>query len=209
MHPLKERFRMKRSYLVAILPLFVVLAACDSSPSTPFDTEAPSPLSMTKHDAHGPHAVSARTSHAADLKELADIRRSTAMYQQVERALADGFIPLGECVASPWGGMGRHYGNPSRVEDPSIDPTMPEILLYEPMENGRERLVGVEYLVPAAAWYAQGHNSPPSVAGQSFDPPNPNHPDELVAVSYTLHVWVWRDNPDGMFTPFNPKVGCS
>jgi hypothetical protein len=23
---------------------------------------------------------------------------------------------------------------------------------------------------------------------------------------WTLHVWVWKENPDGIFAPFNPKV---
>jgi hypothetical protein len=25
---------------------------------------------------------------------------------------------------------------------------------------------------------------------------------------YDLHVWLWKDNPEGMFTPTNPAVTC-
>jgi hypothetical protein len=25
---------------------------------------------------------------------------------------------------------------------------------------------------------------------------------------YQLHVWVWKNNPNGMYFPFNPKVRC-
>jgi len=25
---------------------------------------------------------------------------------------------------------------------------------------------------------------------------------------YQLHVWVWKNNPNGMYFPFNPKVQC-
>jgi hypothetical protein len=46
-------------------------------------------------------------------------------------------------------------------------------------------LVGVEFAINAAAWCQA---DPPVVAGQPFDPPNPNHPSPLVQTSYTLHV---------------------
>jgi hypothetical protein len=26
---------------------------------------------------------------------------------------------------------------------------------------------------------------------------------------YQLHVWVWKNNPNGMYTPFNPNVSCN
>jgi hypothetical protein len=25
---------------------------------------------------------------------------------------------------------------------------------------------------------------------------------------YTLHVWAWKDNPNGTFTNWNPNVSC-
>lgn len=26
---------------------------------------------------------------------------------------------------------------------------------------------------------------------------------------YDRHVWIYRDNPNGVFAPFNPKVTCA
>lgn len=136
------------------------------------------------------------------------MREATADYQDLQAALADGFVPLSDCVASPAGGMGVHYGHPPRLEDAIIDPALPEVLLYEPTSDGGARLVGVEFMVHGDAWSAAGHADPPAVAGQTFDPPNPQHPDEHIRPFHTLHVWAWAENPNGMFVPFNPSVTC-
>jgi hypothetical protein len=44
-------------------------------------------------------------------------------------------------------------------------------------------------------------NPPPSLFGYEF------HPHSFLPV-HILHVWVWKDNPSGMFEDFNPKVGA-
>lgn len=135
------------------------------------------------------------------------MRAGTEAYQDVQAAADDGFVPMSACVASPDGGMGVHYGHPARIEDAVIDPSLPEILLYEPTADGM-RLVGVEFMVHQDAWAGAGHTSPPSVAGRTFDPPNPNHPDEHLRPFHTLHAWVWAENSIDMFAPFNPAVRC-
>ncbi len=140
-------------------------------------------------------------------RDLAIIAQATEIYQQHSRAVADGFIPLSGCVASPAGAMGIHYGHPDRIGNGIIDPALPEILLYEPTGDGF-RLVGVEFMVHGGAWYGAGNGAPPEVAGQRFDPPNPDHPDEAIREFYTLHVWNWVENPLGMFAHFNPMVSC-
>lgn len=184
----------------------LVATACDRSPVQPALDEAASldPVAA----AHAHHGPSALPPVAAGARDLAAMRQATARYHRIDEALADGFVPLSECVAAPWGGMGYHYGHPARIGDPSVDPSAPEILLYEPGENGQLRLVGVEFMVHGEAWYGAGNAGAPLVAGVTFDPPNPEHPDEHLRPFYTLHAWVWRDNPDGMFAPFNPNVGC-
>jgi len=25
---------------------------------------------------------------------------------------------------------------------------------------------------------------------------------------YTLHVWAWKDNPNGLYADWNPRVNC-
>jgi hypothetical protein len=88
-----------------------------------------------------------------------------------------------------------------------VEPTRPEILVYEPQSNGRLRLVAVEFMVPAAAW-DPFNSGPPTLGSREFDdhrapgsggPPFPH---------YQLHAWVWKDNPDGIYTPYNPNSSC-
>ena len=84
----------------------------------------------------------------------------------------------------------------------------PEIVLYEPLPNGRLRLTGADYLVPKEAWEANPeHKGPPELMGQLFhlfDSPNRFG----LPAFYTLHVWAWKDNPNGTFTNWNPDVSC-
>jgi hypothetical protein len=146
----------------------------------------------------------------AVLKDLAAVRQASAKYQDVNAALADGFVPTPHCVAHPeLGGMGIHYVNPERIMDPGLDPLEPEILLYVDTGNGL-RLVGVEYMLalgPPDAPVPDPAPPAPSLFGVSFDgpfaPPEPGMPPH-----YSLHVWVWQANPAGIFAPFNPNVSC-
>jgi hypothetical protein len=146
-------------------------------------------------------------------RDLALMRSGTAHYHRIERALADGFVDPSEeleCIAHPeLGGMGVHFINFERYFDLEIDPSHPEILLYEPDGRGGLKLVAVEFAVNAADWHAlHGEDVMPQVAGVTYDPPNPDADNPIVQTSYTLHAWVWKNNPSGMFFPFNPRVGC-
>lgn len=136
------------------------------------------------------------------------IRDATRSFQQVDAALAAGYTPAGPCVSHPtMGGMGFHYSKQALV-DAVVDLRSPETLLYAPGPGGSRVLVGVEFLVPADAWDAS-NAAPPSVAGQTFDDhraPAARH--GLPFPHYDLHVWVWKENPSGMFAPFNPTVSC-
>jgi hypothetical protein len=191
-----------RILLTTIVVAGVPLAGCEQPLATPDVAEAAVRTDVRGHEHHA-----ARVG-GADADVLAAMRAGTARYQRFEEAVADGFVPLSECVAAPWGGMGYHYGRPDRLMDDVVDASAPEVLLYEPTKNGRMRLVGVEFLMHDDAWTAAGNSAAPALAGQTFDPPNPNHPDAAIRPFHTLHVWIWRDNPDGLFAPFNPGVSC-
>ncbi len=191
-------------------------AACEGTPTAdPLeDTVA---LAFAAHGGdHAAHLGAARGQAVGQAggqaPDLARMRAGTAEYQRFERAVADGFVDPSEeleCVAHPaLGGMGIHFVNFERYGTLPIDPSRPEILLYEPRPNGTMKLVGVEFAVNAEAWYAAGNTAPPSVAGVPYDPPNPEAGNPLVRSSYTLHVWTWEHNPGGMFAPFNPRVSC-
>jgi hypothetical protein len=101
--------------------------------------------------------------------------------------------------------MGIHYPNGSLIGDGALDPTKPEVLVYE-VTNGRYSLVAVEYIVLADDWNAN-HSSPPVLMGQVFHyNGSPNRYG--MPAFYELHVWAWKTNPNGIFTDWNPLVTC-
>ena len=169
------------------------------------------------------HALATKPEWAgnAELSRLlAQVRAATAQYHDIDVALAAGYALGSPCESRAEGAMGMHYpnrtlmgtrgvrGTPPLVwgDDAVIDPLRPEVLLYEPQPDGSRRLVAVEYLVFAAAWDAV-NSEPPTLAGIPFD-----YKEGVEAHGfephYELHVWLWRQNPLGMFYPWNPKVAC-
>jgi hypothetical protein len=102
--------------------------------------------------------------------------------------------------------MGLHYVNLELVGDGELDPTRPEIVIYEPLPNGRLRLIGADFLVFADAWHAK-HEGTPELMGQLlhlFESPNRFG----LPAFYTLHVWAWKENPNGAFVNWHPRVSC-
>jgi hypothetical protein len=135
-----------------------------------------------------------------------EVRRATAPFQDVAAATTAGYAPFLGCVSGPQeGAMGVHYVNGSLVGDGVVDPQRPEALMYE-AKDGRLRLLGVEYIVPAEAWDARS-KTPPTLMGQTFHfTASPNRYG--IPAFYALHVWAWKHNPHGMFVDWNPKVSC-
>ena len=128
-------------------------------------------------------------------KQLAEVRAATAKYHDVEEAVIDGYVPVSGCVALPTGpAMGIHYANIQKV-DGEISVTEPEVLVYLPETDGSLRLVAVEYMIPKVLSPAL-----PELYGRHFH--------EGPMDTWTLHAWVWRNNPAGMFEDFNSKLTC-
>ena len=134
------------------------------------------------------------------------VRQATAQFQHdpgPDHVLQFGCVSGGE-----FGAMGMHFVNGTLVTDGQVDVMHPEILLYEPLPNGRLQLTGADYLVLKADWEADPeHKAPPELMGQLFhlfDSPNRFG----LPAFYTLHVWAWKDNPNGTFTNWNPNVSC-
>jgi hypothetical protein len=65
-------------------------------------------------------------------RQLADVRRATARYHDVERARADGYEPGSPCVPH----MGFHYVRSIAADEQELDPTAPNILVYSPQPDG-------------------------------------------------------------------------
>ena len=161
---------------------------------------ADGPAAQETEHAHAGHdqAVSAK------LVQL--VRDATKQFANVNAATAAGYQPFLGCVTGPdHGAMGNHYVNGALVGDGLLDASRPEVLIYEPSGGGLQ-LVGVEFVVIADAWLAQ-HDSPPVLEGQSFQfVSSPNRYG--LPAHFELHVWAWRDNPNGAFVDWNNKVTC-
>jgi hypothetical protein len=135
------------------------------------------------------------------------VKDSTVRFQDVSVAEAEGYALHFGCVSGPdAGAMGMHYVNMALVADGVLDATRPEIVIYEPLPDGRLRLIGADYLVLADAWHAN-NPTPPELGGQLlhlFESPNRFG----LPAFYTLHVWAWKENPNGAFVNWHPKVSC-
>ena len=134
------------------------------------------------------------------------VRQATKPFKNVDAAKSAGYGLFHGCVSGPQeGAMGIHYVHGDLVGDGEIDASHPEALIYE-IRDGRLQLVGVEYVVIAEAWDAN-HEMPPTLMGQVFHYVSAPNRYKIPAF-YELHVWAWKDNPNGMFTDWNPKVSC-
>jgi hypothetical protein len=147
-------------------------------------------------------------SHATDASRLVTVvREATERFKDVAAAEAAGYELQFGCVSGPdWGAMGLHYVHFPRVLDGELDARQPEIVIYEPLPNGRLQLIGADYLVLADAWH-QSHAEPPQLMGQLlhlFEAPNRFG----LPAFYTLHVWAWKDNPGGTFANWHKNVSC-
>ena len=157
------------------------------------------------------------------VEQLAAARDATAKYQDVRVAESDGYRRIGPNVA----GMGLHYVRKQRPGAFSI--TDPPILLYErdtAAPNGM-RLTGVSYLFVAPSGAdGQPADSPfPKALAQWHKHNNVCVlPDNSATVdlanaqcaaqggrftaetSWMVHAWIWKDSPNGVFSPTNPVV---
>ena len=138
-------------------------------------------------------------------RNLRLLRQATVKFQALKQAGPNGYAIFGGCFAdSTKGGMGQHYANDALIADPAIKLTQPELLLYETTAEGREQLVAVEYIVFVEDWHAAGNTQPPRLFETDFH----INPTLLPRPFYLLHVWVWKSNPAGLLSDWNPTVQC-
>ena len=155
----------------------------------------------------------AATTATGDNDGLGAVRAATAKFHDFGAAAADNRGELKDavgisCIDAPGlGAMGIHWVKGGIVGDGAVDALDPEAVIYEPEANGRMRLVAVEYVVFQADW-DKNHSSRPSLFGQEFNfTPSPNRFN--LQPFYSLHAWLWKHNPSGMFYPWNPNVSCA
>lgn len=166
--------------------------------------------------------------------DISAVRAATERFRDVDVALAEGYVrdPMNLCDTASMmgrpaalGAMGVHYFRPDLLgitapPSPRVsgsgthtDFNKPAILIYEPQADGSHELVAVENLVFIKAWEAAGNKEPPSYQGKSFDrmeddPATAIDEAHMFEPHYDLHVWLYRENPNGMFAQFNPNVSC-
>jgi len=165
-----------------------------------------------KNDMTADHAMGAGntptavTGHVAQAsrtpldRDLERIRNATAAFKSLDAAVAAGYqrnVP--QCIAHPTlGGMGYHHTNDALLDD-KLDLDHPEILVYAKTATGEYKLNGVEFYVPYSAHPRDA--APPVIMGQQLTPFDPGK-------FWYRHVWVWTDNPSGVFADWDPDVKC-
>jgi hypothetical protein len=169
----------------------VALAACRGPNVAAGTQSAPATQSAAVSPSSHDHVAPAPSDPLPE-KELEKARRATARYQDVKNALADGYADINVVLPN----MGRHYLKEAQL-DATFDAERPELLVYKEEPGGRLTLVALEYAVPlklsetAPAGFPGGKDG--WFADQRFQ-------------LWTLHAWVWRENPDGIFHSTNRLV---
>ena len=133
---------------------------------------------------------------AQTIAELFQVRAATAKYRDTTDAKANGYVNTGIQLPN----MGLHFANFNLVGDGKFDLTKPEFLVYNKNPNGNFELVAVEYGVPIDF---QHPDVPPTGFTGDADEWDFN---TLGLGLWTLHAWVWKTNPDGVFKMMNPIV---
>jgi hypothetical protein len=161
-----------------------------------------SPAAIPAEAGHDHSAVEAQWHASSPLVQK--VRKATAKYRDINVALADGYAPGTPCVSGPnSGAMGVHLINGALLGK-EVNAEAPEALIYEPLANGSMRLVGVEIITFASDWV----NEVPVLDGHLLHYVGaPNRYG--IPAFYEIHVWAWRNNPDGTFADWNPKVSCA
>lgn len=146
------------------------------------------------------HQSAGRPAGPLPENELTRVRIATARYHDIQAAFADGYIDINVVLPN----MGRHLLRPEvpPVEgevpvDGGFDLERPELLVYSPAANGNLKLVAVEYAVPRKLFA-----TPP----EGFTGAADVWFDDTGFKLWTLHAWVWRENPDGIFHATNSQV---
>ena len=146
--------------------------------------------------------------------ELERAKAALDKYRDPIVAVRDGYFSTVACVeytkggegSMPYapGGMGVHFLNLQQIS-PTLDPARPQVLIYEP-RGDRLELAAAEWFVPTEV----AGSARPSIFGQDLQGPMEGHePLQPAGLHhYDLHVWLWKHNPAGTFSPTNPAVTC-
>ena len=188
--------------------LFLAVLACTTLVPASSHAQAADKAAAPKQAGHAMAAP-------ALAPELVKVKASLEKYQDPIAALRDGYLSTVGCIdfpkgavdgpiTYPPGAMGVHFLNMGNV-GPKLDPAKPQVLIYEPVGD-KLRLVAAEWFMPTEV----AGGKPPSIFGQELGGPMEGHQPLMPAGlhHYDLHVWLWKTNPAGVFSPTNPAVKC-
>jgi hypothetical protein len=162
-----------------LLAAALALAGCRSYDSATEPTGSTGTGAALYAERHTPHA-------SLPLQELAQAKAAAARYHDIRKAIADGYHDTGIVLPN----MGRHFIKDELV-DTKFEADNPELLVYT---SDSTRLLAIEYAQPLS-------DTPPEGFQGDAD-----HWVPFGGVFWTLHAWVWKDNPDGLFNPTNSRV---
>lgn len=202
---------------IGVTLLAACLTACGSE----------SPLPTTNRMSHPGSLMLSDVSQAASAQTLSALRSLTASLHDTLAATSAGY---GRLVAPPltapdgcisdvnMGGMGYHYTRGNNLGDDAIDLLDPEFIVYAP-KNGprvdgeaRIQLAALEYFLPFTPKWPAPSDPAFKKAPSLHDFPTTSDLPDVAFTSTTrfggwmLHIWLWEDNPDGMFANFNTSV---
>jgi hypothetical protein len=152
------------------------LAACQSPDSAAAAPTAPEVS----------YAVNGTAQSSLPLDQLVLAKRAAGRYHDITQAIRDGYTDTGIVLPN----MGRHFLK-QELLDATFAPDEPELLVYSPDST---RLLALEYAQPLT-------DRPPEGFRGSADTWLP-----FGGVFWTLHAWVYDNNPDGVFHPTNSRV---
>lgn len=152
--------------------------------------------------------------------QLNTVRSSTAKYQDVAQALADGY----EVSEEEFPNMGAHFVHLQRLIDGRFNPAEPEFLLYIRSEGGGWELVGTGFILPTQL---VGEKHPEAFTGPldnwhvhyslclggstnsrsaTLDECREQRGEYFPSFGWMIHAYVWEDNPLGVFSMWNPNI---
>lgn len=140
-------------------------------------------------------------SYSAEVREgYARARAATARFTNLDSAVAAGYPrTVARCIVDEHhGAMGYHHLNRSHIDN-RVDVERPEFLIYERKPDSSYVLNGVEYMIPFTRWPAD--SIAPTLLGQTLL-------QEPTYRYWYIHMWIWSDNPSGLFADWNPSVKC-
>jgi hypothetical protein len=199
-----------------VAALAFVLVGCDHD----------SPVQANGHLSHHNGLALSSLSGSAVEPTLDALTQSTAALHDLDAALAAGYSLFSAspktaadgCISSlSDGGMGYHYGRLDNLADDSVTLLDPEFLVYAPKDaprkdgEARRRLAALDYFIPYSPKWPGPSDANFKRAPRLHDFSTMSAlPDVAFAPSrfdgWMFHIWLWEQNPAGMFANWNPSV---